>query len=78
MCDELDVVRLDYERPRPAILEMLGEDNQGAPCLVLADAAGAEAARLPVKEAKGRSFLDDEKAILLYLSLAYGVSRSPG
>jgi len=75
--DEIDVVRLDYERPRPAILEMLGEDNQGAPCLVLADDARARAAGLPVKEAKGRSFIDDDKAILLYLSLAYGVSRSP-
>lgn len=77
MRDELDVVRLGYERPRPAIIELLGEDNQDSPCLVLADPAKAAQYDLPVHEAQGRSFINDEKSILLYLSFAYGVSRSP-
>lgn len=77
MRDELDVVHLQYERPRPAIIEVLGEENQGSPALVLADPEKARALELPVKEAGGRFFMDDGKAILLYLSLAYGVSRSP-
>ncbi|QJB56912.1 DUF3088 family protein [Pseudodesulfovibrio sp. zrk46] len=75
--DELDVVHLQFERPRPAIVEVLGEDHQDSPSLVLADPAKAKEWDLPVKEANGRHFMDDEKSILMYLSLAYGVSRSP-
>lgn len=70
-------MQLTYERPRPAIIELVGEENQGSPSLVLADPDKARQYDLPVKEANGRSFMDDEKSILLYLSLVYGVSRSP-
>ena len=68
---------MQFERPRPAIIDVLGEEHQGSPCLVLADVAKATRYDLPVNEAKGRYFLDDEKSILLYLSLVYGVSRAP-
>ena len=33
----LDVVRLPYPRPRAAIVDLLGEENQNLPCLVLAE-----------------------------------------
>lgn len=75
--DAVDVVHMDFDRPRPAIVDVLGEDNQGSPALVLADPATAARHGLAVKEANGRSFIDDEQAILLYLSLVYGVSRAP-
>lgn len=68
---------MNFDRPRPAIIDVLGEENQGSPALVLADPATAAKFDLPVKEANGRTFMDDEKTILLYLSLAYGVSRAP-
>jgi len=75
--DDIEIERLKYERPRPAIIDVLGKENQGAPCLVLADPAKAMQYNLPVHEVLGHTFIDDEKSILLYLSLAYGVSRSP-
>jgi len=68
---------VQYEHPRPAIVEVLGEENQGSPALVLADPSRASQYDLPVKEANGHHFMDDEKSILLYLSLIYGISRSP-
>jgi hypothetical protein len=53
------------------------KENQGAPCLVLADPAKAMRYNLPVHEARGHTHIDEEKSSFLYLSLVYGVSRSP-
>lgn len=75
--EELDVVHMEFERPRKPIVDVLGEDHQESPAIVLADPDKARSYELPVKEANGRAFLDDEQSILLYLSYAYGVSRSP-
>jgi len=74
--DDLDVVYVDFQRPRPAIVEILGEENQGSPVIVLADPQRATSFGLPVKEYEGVCFINDEKAILVYLSLAYGVSKA--
>jgi len=74
--DEIDVVQVAFERPRPAIIDMLGEDNQGCPVIVLADRERAAKFDLPFKEFEGKAFIDDEKTILAYLSLTYKVSRS--
>ncbi len=54
---------------------MLGEENQCCPALILADAGKALALKLPVKEAGGYAFMDDDKGIGMYLSQVYGVSR---
>lgn len=70
------MVRVDFDRPREIVIKALGEDNQDCPALVLGDPARAAEFNLPVREAEGKTFMTDEKTILLYLSLAYGVSRS--
>ncbi|MGL1861486.1 MAG: DUF3088 domain-containing protein [Pseudodesulfovibrio sp.] len=73
--DEIDVQKLEFPRPRKAIVAVLGEEIQGCPTLVLADPTKATNHGLPVKEANGRTYMDDEKSIMRYLSLNYGVSR---
>lgn len=35
--DELEVHYLDYNRPRKVLVDLLGEENQGCPVLVLDD-----------------------------------------
>lgn len=69
-------MRVKFDRPRQIVIDALGEDNQDCPVLVLGDPARAAKFDLPVKEFEGKAFINDEKTILLYLSLAYGVSRS--
>lgn len=69
-------MRVQFERPRPAIVSVLGEENQGSPVIVLGDVQRATKFDLAYKEYEGTAFIDDEKTILLYLSLNYGVSRS--
>lgn len=73
--DEIDIKVIGFRRPRAELVALLGEEYQGCPVLVLSDRGRAEAAGLPVREANGMSFLDDDKAIGQYLSRVYGVSR---
>ena len=65
--------KIGFDRPRPAIIELLGKDNQGCPCLIPADPTRADG--LPVRTYEGKTFMDDHKAILEYLARNYGTSR---
>lgn len=65
----LDVVRVDFPRPRPVVVEQVGAENQSLPTLVLCDDAadGLETGRFGgVRFVKGR----DE--ILRALSVRHG------
>lgn len=70
--DLLEVVYLDHPRPRPAVIDALGEANQSCPVLVLD--GGLDWPDAQVSEATGRRFLQDE-AIARYLAARYGVGR---
>jgi hypothetical protein len=66
----IDVVRVSPVRPRADIVELLGEDNQGSPVLVLSTKA-----QLPdgvtAQQVNGYLFINDERDILVYLGLTY-------
>lgn len=66
----LDVVRVPFARPRQAVIDLLGEENQGLPKLVLGDDA-------PDEFVTGRAgklrFVGDHDAIMRVLSRRYGV-----
>jgi hypothetical protein len=72
--NQLDVRRVDFQRPRGEIIELLGEPNQGCPVLVFAEGCDlpAEAGR---SEETGRGFIAGGNQICDYLGLAYGVAR---
>lgn len=65
----IDVVRAPFARPRAAVIEVVGEDNQTLPKLVLAGAAA---------EATGKhgdvSFVSGHDAILRALASRHGVA----
>lgn len=69
--DKVEVHYIAFERPRAPLVDALGPLHQGAPVLILSDAASPPQ-DLPVHQAKGRRFIADEGAIRRYLSLAYG------
>lgn len=66
----IDVQRLPFPRPRHPVIELIGEENQSMPALVIADP------KLAPEDAKraenGRAFLTDTKAIARYLAKTYG------
>lgn len=72
--EQLDIREVAHPKPRPAIVELIGEAHQNAPTLVIGDERELHS-WVPVKEANGRRFVDNAKAIGEYLAAAYGIGR---
>lgn len=71
--DVLDIVRVDYARPRPALVERLGEAHQNAPTLILAEAAPDAGPHGEIQSANGLSFLSDARPITRWLAAKHGL-----
>ena len=69
LATRLDVERTAWPRPRRAVIELVGEENQSLPLLVLADDAPTD---LATQSYRGRRFINDKDAILEALSRRYG------
>lgn len=70
----LELCELDFARPREPIVELVGEEHQAAPLLVLAE--GSEPAQVPevaIRRANGRHFVEKTIEILRYLAATRGV-----
>jgi hypothetical protein len=72
--ERLDVRRIDFARPRPQIVELLGPDHQGTPVLVLVPGTETPEGAM-VSEQTGRAFLHGEIAISRFLSAELGVMK---
>jgi hypothetical protein len=72
---QLAVRYIDFPRPRKAIVDEIGEDNQGCPVLILAQKPSAAYGGFAVKEYKGKYFISGEMDIRNYLAAAYNVGR---
>jgi hypothetical protein len=70
LTDQLEITRLKFPRPRPAVIEAVGEEHQSCPVLVLD--GGIDWPDAQTSEATGRRFLQDE-AIIPYLAARYGI-----
>jgi hypothetical protein len=70
--EAITIVRVDPPRPRPYITELLDEENQNAPTLIL---AGDTQAHEAVETVNSRRFITDPKAICVQLAAAYGGSK---
>jgi hypothetical protein len=71
---QLDVRRVDFVRPRPAIVELLGEENQGTPVLVLAEDHDSDE-DTQVSDQTGRAFILGEMDISRFLSRELGIMK---
>ena len=70
MAARIDVERIAWPRPRMAVVDIIGAENQSLPVLVLADDApsGLETGRFGE-----RCFVEGKDAILHVLSLRYSI-----
>lgn len=66
---------VDFARPRPELIELVGEENQGCPVLVLAEDPGELPEGLDVQRAKGRTFVEGPAAIGAYLARVHGSGK---
>jgi hypothetical protein len=64
----LDIVYIDYARPRGALVEHLGEEHQNAPTLILAQPAPDAGPFGEILSAKGLSVLTDARPITRWLA----------
>jgi DUF3088 family protein len=65
----LDVVRIAWPRPRQAVIDLVGEENQSLPLLVLANDATSPH---QTGSYQGRAFIADKDALLAVLSERHG------
>ena len=69
---ELDVERVDFQRPRKAILELIGEPNQSAPVLIVGNASSRPGG-IEYGEYENRHFVSGAAAIGEYLAKQYNI-----
>jgi len=70
--DRLSVQRIAWPRPRRAVVDLIGVENQSLPVLVLAD--GAEPG-LETGNANGLRFAEGKDAILRVLAARHGIPQ---
>ncbi len=70
--EHLEVRYLDFPRPRPELVELLGEENQSCPVLVLEDAPNSPPSTLALQLAKELWFVEGADAIANYLAQVHG------
>jgi hypothetical protein len=71
----LDVRYVDFPRPRPEIVEFIGEENQSCPVLILAHAPAAGVPGIEIGENRGRHFISGAHEIGKYLARIHGVGE---
>ena len=71
----LEILHLDFPRPRPALIEELGEENQAMPVLIVERDPTSDLAPFGIRQSKGTQFLDEPEGIENYLAATYGVGR---
>jgi hypothetical protein len=72
----LNVHYLEFPRPRAALVDTLGAENQGIPVLILADEREIDDEELAPKKANGKRFFADERSIRRYLSTQYSLPEA--
>jgi len=71
---KLDVRRIDFQRPRPDIVKLLGEENQGTPVLVV-DETMKTPPEAQVSGLTGRAFFLGEIEISKFLHRELGIIK---
>lgn len=70
--DEIEISYVPFSRPRQQLIDLVGEDNQGVPVLVLAEGSPVPSGKSAHKLGQ-TVFLTDEKEIREYLSNKFGL-----
>jgi len=75
--EQLEIISIEFKRPRPRIIEYLGEENQGSPVLVLDDSTQIpDGAKRSLST--GKTFIDDPILICDYLGKSFkGIRPHP-
>jgi hypothetical protein len=71
--EQLEIIYVDFPRPRRQIIELLGDAYQSCPVLVI-NTSKSPVSNYPLfKESKGYKFIDSTTDIMNYLATTYGI-----
>jgi Protein of unknown function (DUF3088) len=70
---QIEVRWLDFARPRPELIDLLGQENQSCPVLALKESPKGLPSNLAVHQAKGCSFVEGADEIATYLAHVHGI-----
>lgn len=73
--EAVEVDYIEFPRPRLAIVDLIGEDNQSVPVLILAHGSSPPKGK-SVQKVGNRVFISDEKEIREYLSRKFCLPQS--
>ena len=74
---QIEIIHIDFQRPRKRIVDVLGQENQGSPALVVDDKM-SDIDGIKRSMTTGRSFIDDPILICDWLARAFnGVQPHP-
>lgn len=71
--EQLEVYYLDFPRPRQAIIDEIGAENQGMPVIVLSAGRRIPAGDFAARGADGKHFITGDREICAYLGMAYRI-----
>jgi hypothetical protein len=71
--DTLDIVLLGWPKPRAPLVELLGEEHQATPILILGPDAAPAPDRVTIAEANGYRFVAKTIEVIRYLAATRGV-----
>ena len=69
--ETLEIVELDFAKPRQPIVDLVGPDHQSVPLLVLQ--SEPKSVNVPIEHAQGNSFVGKTLDILRYLARTRGL-----
>lgn len=70
LATQIDVLRVDWARPRREVIDLVGTENQSLPLLILGEDSDLDAA---TGTYNGRTFIQGKEAILEALSRRHGI-----
>jgi hypothetical protein len=72
--ETLEIVELELTKPRRPLVDLVGEANDAAPCLVLGSASPRAVDGVTIAERQGHCFVSKTIEILRYLAATRGTS----
>jgi len=69
--DRVSLHYVDFARPRPDLVDLLGEEFQSCPVLILGEDHGDLPSSIQVQHAKGHSFIEGAREIGTYFARVY-------
>lgn len=72
--NQITVKRINFEKPRQEVIDLLGEENQGCPVLVIEGETKLET-QVQVSEKTGKAFINDIESLCDVLAIEFNGTR---